>query len=430
MNRRTFLRGAGAAIALPALESLTPKAEAQAPDPRRMVVLFFPNGTDNHNEWNTSGSGAGYTLGSAHASLAPYRSHFSILRNVDNQYVTGSPAHSRATAAFLSATAITDQFVARVGQSIDQVIAASIGGATPIPSLQLGPTPYAVGSEPQDTGWSPTYNMNISWSSPSVFNPAMENPRAVFDRLFMGPAPDTVAAERRRRYRQSILDHVLGETQRLQARISTFDREKLEEYLTALRALELRLEMAGGPPPPMCGGTAPAASGIPFPEHTRLMLDLVVMALRCDVTRVVTYQMDYGFGNKDFSFILGGTRQLHHNITHSGGSDPPLWHRRITTWYCEQLAYFLGQMTGVTESSGTLLDNSMVLFGSGLGSGRGHTGNDMALILAGRAGGMLNPGRLIDAGGVAHERLLLAMAQTMGVSVSSFGSASTPLAGL
>jgi hypothetical protein len=431
LGRRALLRGAGAAIALPALESLLPsKAASQMDDPKRMVVLFFPNGSDNHREWNPTGTGTGYTLGDCHASLAPYKSELTMLRNVNNTYVTGAPAHSRATAAFLTATRITDQYVARVGKSIDQVVADQVGAMTPISSLQLGPTPYASGSEPQDTGWSPTYNLHISWASASVFNPVTEDVRAVFDRLFTGPDPDQVLAERRRRYRRSILDYALDETTRLSARVGSADRLKLDEYLTALRAVELRIDTATAPPSSACESATTPPGSVAFPEHTRLMLDLIVLALRCDMTRVVTYQMDYGFGNKDFAFLVGGTRQLHHNITHTGTTEAPLKHRMITGWYCEQLAYFLGQMTSVAESTGTLLDNSLVLFGSGLGSGRSHSGNDMTLILAGRAQGALSPGRLVDAGGAPHDRLLLSMLQTMDVPATSFGAATTPLSGL
>jgi hypothetical protein len=180
-----------------------------------------------------------------------------------------------------------------------------------------------------------------------------------------------------------------------------------------------------------CGvnGT-PEANPADFPAHTRQMMDLLVLALQCDMTRVVTYMMDFGFGNKDFSFLVGGRRQLHHNITHSGPASGALEkHRQITGWYCDQYAYLLGQMAGIDEGNGsTLLDNSMVLFGSGLGSGRGHDRHNMPLILGGGGAGALRPGGRYDGGNESHCRLLLSLIQKMGVDVNRFGDANAPLA--
>jgi hypothetical protein len=433
MNRRRFLGGIGAALALPLLESLSPAtARAQSSPNKRLVIVFFPNGTDSHNEWRLGGSGTSYTFGTAHQSLAPYRDQLTLIRRINNTHVTGSPAHSRGSASFLTGVNITQQNVARAGPSIDQVIAAQIGGATALRSLQLGPTPYPAGAEPSDTGWSPTYNLAISWSSPSVFNLAIEDPQIAHDRLFGVVDPNAAAAAKRARYRQSILDSARNEAATLRRQVSRGDRSKLDQLETAIREVEQRLG-ATMTPTPSCGGSAPGNGTRSFAEHTSLMIDLLVLALACDRTRVVTYQMDYAFGNKDFAFLVGGTRQLHHNITHTGSSADPnatQKHQAITTWYVERFAELVGKLEAVGEGAGTLLDASLVLLGSELGDGRGHNGADLPLILAGGGAGTLAPGRLIDAGGVPHEQLLLALAHKMDVPLADFAGVTTPLAGL
>jgi len=438
-TRRRFLRGAGAAIALPMLPSLSPgRALAQLPEadgPRRFVTLFFPNGTDQHNEWNISGPAGSraYQLGTCHASLAPMRDKFSMLNNINNEQVGGPPpGHGRATAAFLTGQAISDRDLARVGISIDQVIAGSLLGTTPLGSLELGPNPY--GSVPVDSGWSTAYNANLSWSSDSVFNTPANDPAAVFDALFGEVLAGPQAANARRRRRRSILDYVRGEASSIQGRINPRDRHKLDEYLTAIREVELLIEGPVAADLACDPGSRPAGSALPhtdpmaFPQHTRIMMDLLVLALQCDMTRVITYMLDLGFGRKNFSFLVG-THSAHHDITHTNTSEAHLIHQQITTWYCDQLAYLLQRMDSIDEGSGTLLDNSMVLFGSGLGDGRTHQGQSMPLILAGGGAGTLDPGRIIYPGGSdkSHTRLLLTLAQKMGVDIDTFAGATQPL---
>jgi hypothetical protein len=270
----------------------------------------------------------------------------------------------------------------------------------------------------------------MSWSSDAVYNAPAQDPRAVFDRLF-GPAlQDETAAVERRRRRRSILDYVRGEAQQLQGKINPADRRKLDQYLTAIREVEQRLEQPRGDGN-ACGlDGAPEADPADFPAHTRQMLDLLVLALQCDMTRVITYMMDFGFGNKDFAFLVGGYRQLHHNITHSGPESGALEkHQQITAWYCDQFAYLVQQMAAIDEGNGTLLDNSMVLFGSGIGNGRGHNHQNLPLIVAGRGAGTLEPGGRLDGGNQSHAQLLLAMIHKMGVPADRFADADRPLAG-
>jgi hypothetical protein len=431
-SRRRFLQSASAVIALPFLESLVPSAaRAQAARPKRLVVLFFPNGTEGYAEWMTAARPTGgFTLGTAHAALQPLMGTFSLLVNVNNTKVTGAPAHARGTASFLTGAAISNQNVATVDVSMDQVVAQAVGGTTPIRSLQLGPTPYAV--PPRDTGWSSGYNTNISWTSASVPNPCLEDPLAAFARLFP-PMPGTPGLTRQQRLTRSVLDGVKVQMGSMRPQLAAEDRYKLDEYLTSVRALEARLAAAPMAPMTSCGGTAPSA-GLAFPEHTQAMLDVTALALQCDVTRVVTYQMDYGFGGKDFAFLLGGTRQSHHALTHTGTVADPMVKQKvmaITRWYVDRFASLVARLNATPDGPGaTLLDNSIVLLGSDVGDGRNHRGANLPLVLAGKGGGSLSPGRRIDAGGVPHEQVLLALIRAMGVNQASFAGTSTAFTGL
>ena len=428
INRRHFLRDTGVAITLPYLASMAPRtawAEA-APDPRRrFVALFFPNGTDSHNEWRGEGLG----LGTAHRNLEPWRDQFTLMQYLDNNGVVNNAAHVSATASFLTGNRISDPDVARNSISADQVIANAIGGATALRSLELGPSPYPGGRIPNDGRWSSVYNGNLSWSAPDLYNAPEQSPRAVFDRLFGDALEGERAATTRRRRRRSVLDYVREEARRLRRRVDPEDRQKLDQYLTAIREVERRIDASSGPAPGCGADVAPDDTAAAFPEHTRQMLDLLVLALQCDMTRVVTYMMDFGFGNQDFSFLVGGVGRKHHNLTHN---DTPIaydMHRQITTWYCDQYAYLLAQMAAIDEGNGTLLDNSMVLFGSALGDGRRHMGRNLPLIVGGGGAGTITPGGRVLGRHVTHSQLLLSMIQKMGVRQDTFGDADRPLAG-
>lgn len=238
-------------------------------------------------------------------------------------------------------------------------------------------------------------------------------------------------AQKRLRLRQSILDHVTGQIDAITPRLGTDDASKLDEYLTSVRDVESRLQVAPPPDPTSgCGAaTAPAAT-LTFPEHTQAMLDVLVLALRCDATRVATYSMDYGFGNKDFDFLgLGSFR--HHNLSHSGTTPEIIGHHKaIVTWYMEQIAYFLGQMSAVDDGGVSLLDNSVLYIGSDVGDGWSHSHAGLPIMVAGGGAGALNPGRLIDGTGVTYTSVLMALAQAMDANVPSFASETAPFTGL
>lgn len=428
-SRRLFLYGTGALIALPAFASLQPHAARAGGDMpiKRFVSLFFPNGSTMRQDWTLGGSGTNYTMGTAHTSLEPFKPKLSMFKNLNGDY-GGAPDHSRGTASFLTGAPISDMLNPQVDISIDQVIADTLDPDTAIRSLHLGPTPYSNGP-PSDTGWPSGYNTYISWSSPTAPNAPLESAQVAFDQVYVPPDTDPAVAAKRLRLRQSILDHTIDQIDTIKPRLGTDDALKLDEYLTAVRDVESSLQ--SDPPDPGCAGDAMApGEGLAFEDHTRAMLDIIVLALKCDQTRIVTYSMDYGFGNKDFSFLGMGSFK-HHNLSHSGTAPETIAHHKaIVQWYMDQIAYFLGEMDAVDEGGVTLLDNSVVFIGSDVGDGWAHAHNDLTAMLAGGGAGALDPGRLIDASGASYDSVLLALAHAMGANVASFSGASTPFAGL
>lgn len=431
--RRTALCTAGVALGLPWLESLLPRAaRAQAAAPiQRFAALFFPNGSTMRQDWQLGGSGAAYTMGTAHAALLPHQSQISMFQNLDGN-TGGAPDHSRGTAEFLTGTNISNNTTPEVSISIDQVIANTLDPATAIRSLHLGPTPYPAGP-PADTGWPSGYNVSISWSSQTVPNTPFESAQVAFDQVFVpsGDATAEALAAKRLRLRQSILDHVTDQIAAIEPRLGGEDAAKLDEYLTSVRDVETRLQaQPAGDSTSACGSATAPDTGLSFPDHTRAMLDILVLALRCDATRIATYSMDYGFGNKDFDFLgLGNFR--HHNLSHSGTEQVTLdRHKAIVTWYMEQLAYFFAALKAVDDGGVTLLDNSILYVGSDVGDGWAHSHKNLTAMLVGGGAGALNPGRLIDATGVNYPEFLLGLAHAMDATVPSFAGATTPFTDL
>lgn len=429
LSRRSFLRAAGVAVALPALPSLLPRgarAGGNAPT-KRFMALFFPNGSTRREDWQLGGSGTDYTMGTAHDSLIPFQSQLSMFRNLNGQY-GGAPDHARGTAEFLTASPITNQTNPEVAISIDQAIADALQPGTAHRSLHLGPTPYPSGP-PADTGWPSGYNTYISWASPSVPNAPLESAQVAFDQIYVDPGADPAVAAKRLRMQQSVLDHTIDQIDTINGRLGADDTAKLDEYLTSLREVEMSLQADA--PVAGCGdGATDPGDGLDFAEHTQAMLDILVLAIKCDATRIATYSMDYGFGNKQFSF-LGQGNGKHHNLSHSGSTPEILDnHKAIVQWYMEQFAYLLGQMQAVDEGNGTLLDNSVVYFGSSLGDAWSHSHQGLCTMLAGGGAGALNPGRLIEMGGQSYASLLLALAHAMDAPLPSFAGTATPFANL
>ena len=441
-SRRRFLRGAGVALALPWMESLPlraaeeakPNASSNKP-PVRFACLYFSNGVEPEHWW-AKGEGASMELGPVLRAMTPYREDFTFLRGLYNQQavLSTSPHLGRMPNMLSGATVSLDPSVIRVGTTFDQVLSRKIGSQTAVPSLVLGIEPNELRLE---DGVSMIYGSCISWATPS--KPATKEiyPARAFDQL--------VGDGTGRQLDRSILDAVLRESHDLQPRISHGDRQKLDEYMESIRDIEKRIERASkeerleGWRPALAKPNMPRpADQLPqnVPEHMKLMLDIMVLAFQMDKTRIVTCMLNNDLSQMNFGFLKGVQGALHLDLTHNGKAPAAeAMYLKTNQFHVEQFAYLLKRLKEIDEGGQSILDNSMVLFGSNLFDGDAHSADQMPLLLAGRGGETLRPGRVLDylERGDDQRRacsLYLSLMDRMGVRLDRFGDTSQRLADL
>lgn len=423
IRRRAFLAGAGTLIALPLLEASLPttrQARAESTPPRQRFMTFhFPIGV-NREAWAPTGTETNWTLGASQVSLAPHKNDICILRNVDNAGDLSGSAHTGKVATFLTAGNAPRGTVA-MDTSADQKIAAALQGKTPFRSLELG-TSILRENPNQEAGYDPVLKDHLSWSNGTPL-PKEINPSLLFDRLFAaGPGgPEAIAL--RRTLDRSVLDAVRNDATRLKKRLGKNDNAKLDQYLTGLRELEVRINATASTCTP---GVRP---GPPADVRDRLkqMLDLSVLAFRCDLTRVVTLGYEHTVTEQAHPWV-GVPEGYHIGITHNQPGAP---YAAVNAWIVSQFAYLLDQLKATPDGEGNLLDNTIVYFASETAEGSTHSGRDLPIIIAGKGAGRITPGRLLDRPGQANGNVLIALMQAMGVTVSSFGNGfTTPLPGL
>lgn len=434
LSRRALLGGAGALVSLPLLESLLPRAaRAQDPSPVRFLAFYVPNGM-HMADWTPSAAGENYTLPAILAPLANVKSKFSVLTGLNSApgESDGPGDHASGTGSFLTATHVfkTEGADIQNGISVDQVAANAVGDLTSIPSMQLG---IQGGNDAGncDSGYSCAYTRNISWASPTQPLNKITSPQVVFDQLFAGYDPEATAEEleKRRQYRLGVLDYVREDAKSLQTRLSYSDKLKLDEYLTGVDELEKKIiKAASGPqciPPDEPGGD------LDFPEHVRVMIDLMVTAFACDSTRIITFMMGNAGSNQSFPFA--GVPGAHHEISHHQDQQANFdMLRLIDTWEMQQVAYLLEQLDAIEDGDGkTMLDNSIVYFSSEIEDGNSHSHYELPVLLAGGGRGAFNPGRHVVYDGVPMANLFISILHAMGVEATTFGDDGTgPLANL
>ncbi len=444
ITRRTMLKGLGTAVALPWLDSLGLAAPAAGPAvgaggvPQRLAFLYVPNGV-NMAEWTPAEAGKLAKLTGILEPLEPHREYVNVLSGLalDKARPNGDGPgdHARAMGAFLTGrqprkTAGAD---IRVGVSADQHVAQAIGDQTRFPSLELG---IERGQQAGncDSGYSCAYSSNLSWRGESTPNAKETDPKAVFDRLFGGNDPKELAAARARRelYNKSVLDFVMDDAKDLSKTLGTADQKKLDEYLASVREVEQRIEKArkaASTPPPKPNMPAPEARNDGYwrehmQEHVRLMCDLLVLAFQTDLTRVATFPIANDGSNRPYKAI--DVPEGHHDLSHHG-SDPKKLEKikKINTFHVEQLAYLVGRMKAVKEPNGsTLLDNVMLVYGSGIGDGNRHNHDDLPILLIGKGGGTIEGGRHLSFPKRADTPLMnlyLALFERVGAPAKSFG---------
>ena len=406
--RRTFLRGLGTAIALPMLESMVPLrslassiADASKPLPKRMAFVYVPNGA-NMSDWTPKTVGSDFELPPILEPLKKNQKDLLVLsglaQDMGRPHGDGAGDHARASATFLTGCKArkTPGADIKVGISVDQVAAQKIGDRTRLASLELG-TDKARLAGNCDSGYSCAYSFNISWRGESTPMPPEVDPRLVFDRLFgNGNAGEMDEARiKRDRYRKSVLDFAMEDARRLKSDLGSTDRRKLDEYFTAVRELEQRIEKANSFAAELPDYQRP--TGIPrsYEEHLRLQYDLLALAFQTDATRIATYIMAHDGSNRQYPFI--GVRDGHHDLSHHGGDEEKKGKiAKINRFHATQFAYFVDKLKSIKEGEGSLLDNCMIVYGSGLGDGNRHNHDNLPVLLAGRGGGTIQSGRHIQ----------------------------------
>ena len=432
-SRRHFLRGAGVALALPWMESLqlaaqevqTGVAANASKPPLRFACVYFSNGVEPAHFW-AKGAGSAMEFGLAAQPLTPIREDLVFVRGLYHQKALSSTSPHLGRMNLLSgATVSLDPSDIRVGTSFEQILSRQIGSQTAVPSLTLGIEPNELRLE---DGVSMIYGSSLSWVSPT--KPATKEiyPSRTFDQL--------VGDGNGRKQDRSILDAVLEEAHSLQPKVSTGDRKKLDEYLESIRAIEKRIDHASkeerleGWKPTLKQANMPRpANDLPqdVPDHIKLMLDLIVLAFQMDKTRVVTLMLNNDLSQMNFKFLPGVRGALHLDLTHNGKA-PELeaMYLKTNQFHMQQFAYLVQRMKAIDEGGTSLLDNSMLMFASSLFDGDAHSAEQLPIVLAGRAGGAMKTGRVLDYFEKGDENrracsLYLDIMDRMGAKLDRFG---------
>lgn len=432
-----MLRGLGASLALPLLEVMDAEAgEGPAKPTPRLAFIYFPNGVAD-GVWEPEQVGPAGELLKLNPWMSPleaFRDDIVIPRNMWTPLGNG---HGAGTATWLTGHGFDERRINVGGPSVDQIAAREIGSDTPLPSLEL--SLQGMGSYAKDLPRN-----NISWTDASTPCAREVEPRRVFDRV-TGRTGGTLA-------NRSVLDLVLEDARSLQNRVSVADRRKVGEYLESIRGLERRLDYAEvqtnriDREQQLTDSLLRPKAGIPsdHKEYVRLMMDMIVLAFWSDATRVCTFMLDHGQTNRYFNF-LNGVQGTWHALSHykdiSGRSDDDdgkiSWEseaskeemfNEVVKWHHEQVAYLLGRMKQVNDGSGSLLDHSMLLYGSSLSNGYYHDPKNIPIVLAGRGGRAIASGRVLQQSELTSmSRLYLSMLQGLGIPIDRFAETDHPL---
>lgn len=423
-------------MALPWMESIPAwgteplKEGVPAPMPKRFAAVFWGNGV-NGNHWWAKGAGADMELSRSLQPMEPLKAKMNVIDGLFNRSAVGVGIHPGQTGNLLSGMPLQKGAVLHGGISMDQVLANSIGQDSVQPSMVLGCEQPITGYH--ETNFSMAYSSHISWQSPDSPVPMEVYPSLAFDSLF---------ENRGSRRAQSILDRVKDDASSLARRVGARDKAKLDEYLTSVREVEKRIDRmrddqanavanARGREVPLVMMKRPD-NGLPedIREHMRLMCDITALAFQTDKTRVVSLLLCRDLSGLFYPFL--DVRKSHHSASHDDLSDD---YERITRYYCSQLAYLAGRLDAMPEGEGTVLDNSCLMLLSNMWSGNRHDSTRLPLLTVGGLGGSLKTGRVLNYGDKGDENrkvcsLYLALMEKMGVTLSHFGDADAPLAGI
>lgn len=427
------MRGAGVGLGLPWLEAMA--ATPAGKPPVRLAALYVPNGV-NVAEWVPKGQGREWELSPALEPLRALKSRVNVLSNLWNANSKGGDGHYVKEAAILTCATIKKTPGADIGNgiSVDQMAAKKVGGETPLPSLELGVTPVAIGVDAV-VGYTRVYGSHIAWSDATTPLAREINPRSVYERLFRAASGQSNNAAK---MDTLLLDRVLGDANRLRGQVGAADKIRIDEYMSLMRSLEQRVQRASaGTQRTWKARAAMDAKAMPpekpadHAEHVKLMMDMIATAFQTDTTRVATFMFGNAVSNVSFRF-LEGVSAGHHDVSHhSKEADKLRQYGIITRWHVAQYAYLLQRLSEMKEGEGTVLDNSMVLFASALSDGNSHNPHKLPIVLGGLGGGRIAGGQhLVYSEDTPLANLYVSMLDAFGAPVERFGDSTGPLAGV
>lgn len=431
LNRRRVLKGLGTVLGLPLLEAMLPATSfaASAAYPNRMAFIFFPNGVIVP-DWEPKGEDAEWQLSPTLEPLAAIKEKICVMTGLaqDNAHPKGDGPgdHARSASAFLTGAhpVKTGGVDIRVGQSVDQVAAEKVGRKTRLPSIELG-TEGGRNAGQCDSGYSCAYSNNISWKTATTPMAKEINPRLVFERMF-GSVEDRDAAKgqaRKDEYRKSILDFVSEDASRLKQQLGQTDRRKMDEYFTSVREIEQRIDRSREEDSKRKVPEMTLPTGVPkqLDEHISLMFDLMTLAFQTDTTRISTFMLANEGSNRSYPMV--GVNDGHHHLSHHQNKQDWIDQlKKIDKHLVGHFARFLEKLNGISEGDGTLLDHSMIVYGSAISDGNRHNHNDLPILLAGRGCGSIRSGRrLVYPKNTPLNNLFLSMLDRMESGVDSLG---------
>lgn len=433
LSRRTLLRGAGVTLGLPWLEAMASTPSGNPPV--RFAALYLPNGV-NVDQWVPAETGRGFALSPALEPLARVKDRVTLVSNLWNANSKGGDGHYVKEAAILTCTTIKKTPGADIGNgvSVDQLVAQRNAAETPLPSLELGVTPVAVGVDAV-VGYTRVYGSHIAWANATTPLAREINPRSVYERLYRAANGQGAHSAK---LDTLLLDQVLDDANRLRGKVGASDRIRIDEYLSLIRSLEQRVQRASAgarrewkPRAALDPKAQPPEKPADHAEHVRMMMDMIAVAFQTDTTRVSTFMFGNAVSNVSFRF-LDGVSAGHHDVSHhQKEADKLRQYGIITRWHVAQYAYLLERLAAMKEGESSVLDNSVVLFASALSDGNSHNPHKLPIVVGGLGGGRIDAGQhLRYTEDTPLANLYVSLLDAAGVPVDRFADSTGPLPGV